>query len=126
MNAADIARRFFDTYTRALLDRDATAIADMYAVPALIEFPGQPIAVSDRAQTAEFFASAVAQYSQVTETDATITIAASAPHSIWADVVWDHHGDAPTERMMYQLIVLDPADPADPSWRIAVLTPLEV
>jgi hypothetical protein len=28
--------------------------------------------------------------------------------------------------MMYQLIVLDPADPADPSWRIAVLTPLEV
>lgn len=44
-----VAREFFDTCTRALLDRDAAAAAH-YAVPALIEFPDQRIAVSDAAR----------------------------------------------------------------------------
>ena len=47
MSEYNIARKFFDGYTRALLDRDAKAISDFYAVPALIEFPEQAIAVSD-------------------------------------------------------------------------------
>lgn len=119
MSEYTIARRFFDTYTRALLDRDAKAIAGLYAVPALIEFPGQAIAVSDASQTEEFFAGAFGQYDGVTATDATVDVVAAADHSIWADVRWNHHGGAPDERNMYQLVR------TGEDWRIAVLTPLD-
>lgn len=64
--ASTAATEFFDSYRRALLDRDAAGIAAHYAVPALIEFPGQAIAVSDAAQTKSFFASAFDQYADVT------------------------------------------------------------
>ena len=57
-----IAEQFFDSYTRALLDRDAETIAEHYAVPALIEFPEHPIAVSSASQTKQFFAEAFGQY----------------------------------------------------------------
>lgn len=120
MTKYDITCTFFDTYTRALLDRDAQAIADHYAVPCLIKFPGQAIAVSDRRQTEEFFLGAFAQYADVTAADTTVTIVAETEHSIWADVSWNHHGGAPNERNMYQLV-----RNGDGKWQIAVLTPLD-
>lgn len=120
MTQLRVAQRFFDTYTRALLDRDAKAIAAHYAVPALIEFPGQVIAVSDTGQTEEFFAGAFSQYEGVSTTDAAVTVVAATSHSIWADVYWSHHGGAADERNMYQLIR------SGEGWKIAVLTPLDV
>jgi ketosteroid isomerase-like protein len=114
----EVARTFFDSYAVALLDRDAAAIADHYAVPALIEFPGASVPVTSREQTAAFFQRAFGQYADVTSAEASITIAATGPHSIWADVAWDHGGAAPDERNMYQLVL------RDGEWRIAVLTPL--
>ena len=114
-----MARDFFDSYTRALLDRDAKAIAGHYAVPALIEFPDQAIAVSDARQTEEFFAGAFGQYEGVSRTDAAVEVVAATGHSIWADVSWHHHGGAPDERSMYQLVR------NGDKWTIAVLTPLD-
>lgn len=119
MSAYNIAREFFDGYTRALLDRDAKAISDFYAVPALIEFPEQAIAVSDANQTEEFFAGAFDQYEGVTTTEAIVEVVAATSHSIWADVTWDHHSGAPNERNMYQLIR------TGDDWKISVLTPLD-
>lgn len=118
MDENTMARDFFDTYTRALLDRDATAVAHHYAVPALIEFPDQPVAVSEAAQTEDFFASAFSQYEGTTEASATIDVVAETGHSVWADVTWSYDG-APAERNMYQLVR------TGESWKIAVLTPLE-
>ena len=116
----EVHTQFFDTYTRALIDRDASAIADHYAVPALIEFPGQRILVTEAAQTESFFANAFGQYSGVTEVNADVTVAASSEHSIWADLTWKYQGGAPDERNMYQLVR------TDAGWKIAVLTPLEL
>lgn len=111
------AQGFFDHYTRALLDRDATAIAALYAVPALIEFPGQAIAVSDSAQTEEFFSAAFGQYEGVTEARAEVHVIAETGHSVWADVRWFYDGTE-AERFVYQLVLSDGA------WKIAVLTPM--
>lgn len=119
MSEYTTAREFFDVYTRALLDRDAKAIAGHYAVPALIEFPGQAIAVSEASQTEEFFAGAFGQYEGVWAIDAAVDVVAATSHSIWADVTWDHHGGAPDERNMYQLVSIGEG------WKIAVLTPLD-
>ena len=115
-----IVRTFFDSCTKALLDRDAAGVAAHYAVPCLIEFPDRAIAVSDAGRTEEFFASAFGQYANVTRADANVTVVAETGHSIWADVRWDHHGGAPDERNMYQLVR------AGEDWRIAVLTPLDM
>ncbi|GAA2024782.1 hypothetical protein GCM10009720_00640 [Yaniella flava] len=115
-----IAREFFDTYTRGLLDRDATVIAGHYAVPALIVFPEQAIAVSGASQTEEFFASAFGQYDGASTAEAAVEVVAATRYSIWADVRWSYDGGVPDERHMYQL-VLDGED-----WKIAVLTPLDV
>ena len=115
-----IVRAFFDSYTRALLDRDAAGVAGHYAVPCLIEFPDQAIAVSSSDQTEAFFAGAFDQYANVTRADANVTVVAETGHSVWADVRWDHHGGAPDERNMYQLVR------AGEDWRIAVLTPLDM
>ena len=104
---------------RNILDRDAQAIAEHYAVPALIEFPEQAIAVSDARQTEEFFAGAFGQYEGVSRTDAAVEVVAATGHSIWADVSWHHHGGVPDERSMYQLVR------NDDKWTIAVLTPLD-
>ena len=111
------AHEFFDSYAKSLLARDADAIADSYAVPALILFPGNSIAVSDRAQARDFFASAFGQYAGVTEARPEVESVAATDHSIWADVTW-HYDTLPPERNMYQLI----AD--GDTWKIAVLTPL--
>ena len=54
-NAQTTAHEFFDRYAAALLARDEKAIAAMYAVPALILFPGQSIPVADASQTEDFF-----------------------------------------------------------------------
>lgn len=118
MTENTIAREFFDTYTGALLDRDAAAIAAHYAVPALIEFPDQRILVTDAAQTEEFFAGAFGQYEGVVKAHATVSVVAATAHSVWADVTWDYDDAAPGERNLYQLVRI-----AD-GWRIAVLTPL--
>src|SRR5699024_952761 len=99
----DVHTEFFYSYARALIDRDAAAIADHYAVPALIEFPGQRISVTDAGQTESFFAGVFGQYEAVTEVDAAVSVIASTGHSIWADVTWRYHGGAPDERIMYQL-----------------------
>jgi hypothetical protein len=119
MSEHTIAREFFETYTRALLDRDAEAIAALYAVPALIAFPGRLIAVADRGQTAAFFASAFGQYDGVTDARPAVDVVAEARHSVWADVTWTYTGPAPGERNMYQLLRGE-----DGNWRIGVLTPL--
>ena len=109
--------RFFDRYTEALLARDETAVARLYAVPALILFPGQSIAVADRAQTEEFFGGSWGQYEGVDDIEKEITIMAEAPGSVWADVVWSY-GGRPQEHFCYQLV-----EGAD-GYQIAVLTPL--
>ena len=108
---------FVERYRAALLARDEKRVAGLYAVPGLILFPGQPIAVGDERQTEQFFASAWAQYDGVTDTHTDVTVVAQAPGSAWVDVTWNHVG-APPERLMYQLI-----DTED-GWKIAVLTPL--
>lgn len=118
MQEQTIAQEFFDTYTSALLARDEAALSELYAVPALIEFPDQPVAVSDPAQTAAFFREAFGPYEGVTKSTASVRVVAATGHSIWADVTWTHDA-APRERLMYQLVR------AQEAWQIAVLTPLE-
>ncbi|MFC8921986.1 hypothetical protein [Cellulosimicrobium sp. NPDC057127] len=117
MDIDGTAREFFDRYTRALLDRDQEALADLYAVPSLIAFPAQSLAVAERSQISVFFGSAFGQYEGIEDTTADIDVIASAPHSIWADVTWRHDNDM-TERFVYQ--ILDTGD----RWQIGVLTPL--
>ena len=95
--------QFFDRYATALLARDAKAIADMYAVPSLILFPGQSVAVSDAKQTEEFFASSWAQYEGVDTVDKAISIMGSGLATVWAEVTWSYAGD-PREHFCYQLI----------------------
>lgn len=118
MSANTTPQEFFDTYTRALLDRDAAAIADLYAVPALILFPEQAIAVSDSRQTEEFFTAAFGQYEGVSEARADVDVVAETGHSRWADVTWFHDGTR-AERLIYQLVR------SAGDWKIAVLTPLD-
>ncbi len=119
--AATVAEEFFDTYTRHLLDRDAAALADAYAVPALIEFPRQRILVTDTAQTEQFFAGAFGQYEGIRDASTTITVPAATDHSIWVVVEFEYDGPddvIPGERNMYQLVRVDGG------WKIGVLTPL--
>ena len=97
--------------------RDEQRVARLYAVPGLILFPGQAVAVSDEHQTEQFFAAAWDQYVGVTDTHTDVTVVAEAPGSVWADVTWNHVG-APAERLMYQLVE------TGGTWKIAVLTPL--
>lgn len=108
---------FFDRYAAALLARDAAAIATMYAVPSLILFPGQSVAVSDAEQTEKFFASSWTQYEGVDTVDKTISTMGSGPSTIWADVTWTY--PSTEEHFCYQLI-----DGAD-GLQIAVLTLLD-
>ncbi|QPZ38402.1 nuclear transport factor 2 family protein [Paramicrobacterium chengjingii] len=116
MSATETTQTFFDAYAQALLDRDAAAIAQLYAVPSLILFPGQSIAVTSVEQTEQFFASSFEQYHGVSEAHSDITVVAEAEHSLWADVTWTYGGER-RERFIYQLVR------ADDVWTIAVLTP---
>ncbi|GGG52643.1 hypothetical protein GCM10011374_14320 [Kocuria dechangensis] len=109
--------QFFDRYADALLARDATAIARMYAVPSLVLFPGQPVLVTDARQTEEFFASAWDQYEGVDAVAKQLELMGEAPGSVWADVTWSWGGRA-QERFCYQLVE------QDGEYRIAVLTPM--
>lgn len=113
----DSVTAFFDRYAAALLARDEKAVAPLYAVPALILFPGTSIPVSDASQTEEFFASAWAQYDGVQTVDKQVEIIAEGPGTVWADVTWSYDG-APRERMCYQLVE------GPQGWQIAVLSPL--
>lgn len=108
---------FFERYAAALLARDEHAIAELYAVPALVLFPGNAIAVSDAAQTEQFFAASWGQYGGVDEAQPSITIMGEAPGTVWADVTWTYDGE-PRERFCYQLV----GEPG--SYLVAVLTPL--
>jgi hypothetical protein len=108
---------FFERYAAALLARDERTIARMYAVPALILFPGHPILVTDEKQTEEFFASSWGQYEGVDSVDRQVVEMGSAPGTVWADVTWSY-GGAARERFCYQLV-----EGAD-GYRIAVLTPM--
>lgn len=119
MDAHPTAQAFFDEYAAALLARDEQAVARLYAVPALVLFPGQPIAVTERSQTEEFFASSWAQYDGVQEARADLTVLAATDASVWADVAWSYDGEV-RERFCYQLV-----DDAG-TWRVAVLTPLDL
>lgn len=115
-NTTEATIRFFDRYAAALLARDATTIAGLYAVPALILFPGHSIAVSDSSQTEEFFAGGWGQYDGVDTIEKSISVILEGPGTVWADVTWTY-GDV-SERFCYQLI----DQPDGP--QIAVLTPL--
>ena len=121
-----VAAEFFDRYRRALLDRDESAVADLYAVPALILFPGQSLPVTSRAQTEQFFGSSWSQYDGVTGMTSEVRVVAATAHSVWADVTWHHEGSGDgagqdgIERFVYQLVR------TDDGWRIAVLTPMDV
>ncbi|KGM03061.1 DUF4440 domain-containing protein [Cellulomonas cellasea] len=114
----DEVHEFFDRYAAALLARDEAAVARLYAVPALIVFPGTTIPVTDARQTEQFFASAWEQYAGVDTAEPRIALLARGPASVWADVTWTYGGE-PRERFCYQL--LRAAD----AWQIVVLTPLE-
>jgi hypothetical protein len=59
--------QFFERCAAALLARDEKTIAQMYAVPSLILFPGNTILVGDAKQTEEFFAASWTQYEGVNE-----------------------------------------------------------
>ena len=116
-DARSTAARFFDRYAAALLARDERAVAGLYAVPALILFPGSSIAVSDARQTEAFFRASWSQYEGVSEAQPSITLMGEAPHSLWADVSWSYGGEV-RERFCYQLVE------GPDGYRIAVLTPL--
>ena len=116
-DAYDTARTFFDRYAAALLARDERAVARMYAVPSLILFPGNAIAVGDATQTEEFFAASWSQYDGIDAVDRKLTVMAEAPGSIWADVTW-YFGGRAQERFCYQLV------PGPDEYQIAVLTPM--
>lgn len=111
--------QFFDRYAAALLARDAKAMAQLYAVPALILFPGNSIPVSDAKQTEEFFTASWSQYEGVQEADRRMDIMGEAPHSIWADVTWIYGGQ-PRERFCYQLVQ------GPEGYQVAVLTPMSL
>src|SRR5687767_4279549 len=116
-DAHQTAQQFFDRYAAALLARDEKTIATLYAVPALILFPGSSIPVTSAQQTEQFFASSWPQYEGVDAVEKDIVILAETEHSIWADVTWTF-GRQPRERFCYQLIS------GDTGYQIAVLTPL--
>ena len=111
--------QFFDRYAAALLARDERTMGRLYAIPALILFPGNPIVVSDAAQTEQFFASSWSQYDGVDAVTRDIDIMAEAPGSVWADVTWSYDGQ-PRERFCYQLVG------AGDEHQIAVLTPMSL
>lgn len=100
--ASTATTEFFDRYAAALLARDETTIAALYAVPSLILFPGQSIAVSDPTQTEQFFAASWSQYEGVETIDKTISVIKQAPGTVWVDVTWSY-GSA-GEHFCYQLI----------------------
>ena len=115
----DTVESFFARDAEALLARDEQAVADLYAVPALVLFPGTAIAVSDRARTAAFFASSWARYEGVDTADPMITVMGEGAVGVWADVTWDHgHGSA--EGFCYRLVA------GEDGYRIAVLTLLDL
>lgn len=109
--------QFFDEYARGLQARDAGAVAGLYAVPALIAFPAQSLAVADRSQTEAFLTSTWEHGGGGDDVSSDVRVVAETGHSVWADVTW-RYGDDRTERFMYQLV-----DDAG-TWRLAVLTPL--
>ncbi len=111
--------QFFERYASALLARDEQVMAGMYAVPALILFPGRSIPVSDASQTEAFFAASWSQYNGVDAVDKQIVVMGEAPRSVWVDVTWSYDGTA-RERFCYQLVE------GPDGYRIAVLTPMEV
>jgi ketosteroid isomerase-like protein len=111
------AEQFFDRYAAALLARDEQAVAAMYAVPALILFPGNAVPVSDAAQTEAFFASSWPQYEGVDTAEPTVRLMGEAPGTLWADVTWHYDGQA-RERFCYQLVQ------GGNGYQIAVLTPM--
>ena len=118
-DAHTTAAAFFDRYERALLDRDEKAMADLYAVPALILFPGVSIAVADRSQTEQFFAASWSQYDGIDALDHDIDVMAETAASVWTDVTWSWDGQ-PRERFCYQLV------PGGTGLQVAVLTPLDL
>lgn len=111
---------FFQRYRDALLARDAKAIAGMYAVPSLVVFPQQLLAVTSQQQTEQFFASSFGQYDGVNDAQPAISIMGEAPAVIWADVTWSYDGQ-PRERFCYQL-----AEDEAGEYQIVVLTPMEL
>lgn len=113
----ETVQAFFERYAAALLSRDEKAMADLYAVPCLILFPGQTVLVTEAAQTEAFFASAWGQYEGIDAVEKQTNVLAEAPGSIWADVTWSY-GGRPQERFCYQLIE------TARGWQVAVLTPL--
>lgn len=112
----DAIEEFFDRYEAALLSRNETAIAAMYAVPSLILFPGQSIAVSDPKQTEQFFGSSWDQYEGVAAMDRDLTVMKDAAATVWVDLTWSHTNGG--ERFCYQLVQ------QPEGLQIAVLTPL--
>lgn len=114
----DTVEKFFATYQAGLLARDEKRIAALYAVPSLILFPGTAIAVSDPAQTEQFFAGSWDQYAGVTEAEHRIRVMGEAPGTVWADVTWRYDG-ADRERFCYQLVE------RPQGWQIGVLTMMD-
>lgn len=108
---------FFERYASKLLARDEKAVAEMYAVPSLILFPGRSIVVSDAKQTEDFFAASWGQYEGIDAIEKRITVMGEAPRTVWVDVTWTYAGQE-RERFCYQLIE------GVRGYQIAVLTPM--
>ena len=113
----DTAHEFFERYAVALMAPEERAVAGMYAIPALILFPGIPVLVTDAGQTEAFFAGAWGQYDGVDAVEKEIAVMGEAPGSWWVDVTWTY-GGRPRERFCYQLVE------GASGYRIAVLTPM--
>ena len=99
---SEATAEFFDRYAAALLARDEATIAALYAVPSLILFPAQAVAVSDAKQTEQFFAASWSHYEGIDAIDKTISVVLEGPGTVWADVTWSY-GSA-RERFCYQLV----------------------
>jgi len=99
---SDTTTEFFDRYAAALLARDAARVAALYAVPSLILFPGQAIAVSEAEQTEQFFAASWSQYEGIDAIDKKVSVMGEGPGTVWVDVTWSY-GDA-NEHFCYQLV----------------------
>ncbi|KAK0351551.1 hypothetical protein LTR94_024498 [Friedmanniomyces endolithicus] len=82
---------FFDSYGRALAQRNISSIARHWAVPSLVLGPDGSIAVSATAEVEAFFEQSIAQYDGISEARATIGGTTELSPGLTAcEIRWDH------------------------------------
>lgn len=82
---------FFETYGKALTDRDIGAIAACWSVPSLVLGPDGAIPVADRSEVEAFFSQSLGQYDGVATAKARLVGKSELLPGVFAcDVQWDH------------------------------------